>query len=125
VQNAASSDADAVFLDLEDAVPPSEKEQALESAVTALTTLDWGRKWVSVRLNAFDSRSIKTEVKRLGGLPRLDALIIPKAEMVADVREIAGWIAQASKERHKPAAMELLIETAMGMVNVDALAAAH
>src|ERR1700761_6559063 len=92
VQNAARSEADAVFLDLEDAVPPAEKEQALESAVTALTTIDWGRKWVSVRLNVFDSRSIKAEVNRLGRLQRLDALIIPKAERVADISEIANWI---------------------------------
>jgi malyl-CoA/(S)-citramalyl-CoA lyase len=125
VQNAASSNADAVFLDLEDAVPPSEKEQALESAVTALTTLDWGRKWVSVRLNAFDSRSIKNEVSRLSRLQRLDAVIIPKAEKVADICEIANWITEASGDRGKPVAMELLIETALGMVNVDALAAAH
>lgn len=125
VQNAASSDADAVFLDLEDAVPPAEKDPALESAVAALTTIDWGRKWVSVRLNAFDSRSIKTEVSRLGPLQRLNALIIPKAEKVADICDIANWITEASGDRDKPAAMELLIETALGMVNVDVLAAAH
>ena len=125
VQNAARSDADAVFLDLEDAVPPAEKDQALESAVTALTAIDWGRKWVSVRLNAFDSPSIKAEVKRLGRLQRPDAFIIPKAEKVADIVTIADWIADASTDREKPVAIELLIETAMGLVNVDILAAAH
>jgi malyl-CoA/(S)-citramalyl-CoA lyase len=41
VQNAAASVADAVFLDLEDAVPPAEKAAALEAAATALTTHDW------------------------------------------------------------------------------------
>jgi malyl-CoA/(S)-citramalyl-CoA lyase len=125
VQNAALSEADAVFLDLEDAVPPAEKDQALASAVTALTTIDWGRKWVSVRLNAFDSRSITVEVKRLAGLRRLDAVIIPKAEKVADIVEIAGWVAEAAIDRDRPVAIELLIETALGMVNVDSLAAAH
>ncbi|HUN96323.1 MAG TPA: CoA ester lyase [Bradyrhizobium sp.] len=125
VRNAALSDADAVFLDLEDAVPPAEKDQALESAVAALTTIEWGRKWVSVRLNAFDSRTIKAEVNRLGRLQRLNALIIPKAERVADIITIAGSITEAAGDRDKPAAMELLIETALGMVNVDALAAAH
>lgn len=125
VQNAARSDADAVFLDLEDAVPPAEKDQALESAITALTTIDWGRKWVSVRLNAFDGPSIKAEVKRLGCMQRLDAFIVPKAEKVADIVAIADWIADASADRKKPVAIELLIETALGLVNVDALAAAH
>jgi malyl-CoA/(S)-citramalyl-CoA lyase len=41
VQNAAASVADAVFLDLEDAVPPAKKTAALEAAATALTTHDW------------------------------------------------------------------------------------
>ena len=125
VQNAARSDADAVFLDLEDAVPPAEKDLALQSAVSALTTIDWGRKWVSVRLNGFDGSSIKAEVKRLGGVRRLDAFIIPKAEKAVDIVTIADWITAASAGRDKPAAIELLIETAMGLVNVDALAVAH
>jgi malyl-CoA/(S)-citramalyl-CoA lyase len=125
VQNAARSDADAVFLDLEDAVPPAEKDQALEAAIATLTTVDWGRKWVSVRLNALDGPSIKAEVKRLGGLQRLDAFIVPKAEKVADIVAIAERIADASADRKKPVAIELLIETALGLVNVDLLAAAH
>ena len=96
VQNAAASAADAVFLDLEDAVPPAEKAAALEAAATALTTLDWGQKTVAVRLNTIDSPSILKEIARLGGIPRLDAFIIPKAEAVADVAQIGGWITAAA-----------------------------
>jgi malyl-CoA/(S)-citramalyl-CoA lyase len=88
VQGAAASTADAVFMDLEDAVPPAEKTAALEAAADALTAYDWGRKTVAVRLNAIDSPSIQTEIARLGGLRRLDAFIIPKAEVVADVARI-------------------------------------
>src|SRR4029450_5819084 len=91
VQNAAASAADAVFMDLEDAVPPGEKEAALEAAATALASHDWGRKTVAVRLNASDGPTIKREIARLGGIPRLDAFIIPKAETVADIAEIARW----------------------------------
>lgn len=58
VQNAAASLADAVFMDLEDAVPPGEKAAALDAAAAALTAHDWGRKAVAVRLNAIDSPSI-------------------------------------------------------------------
>ena len=57
VQSAAASAADAVFMDLEDAVPPAEKAAALEAAAMALTTHDWGRRR-AVRLNAIDSPSI-------------------------------------------------------------------
>jgi malyl-CoA/(S)-citramalyl-CoA lyase len=123
VQNAASTAADAVFLDLEDAVPPAEKAAALEAAATALTTHDWGDKTLAVRLNAIDSPSMHGEITRLGGIQRLDAFIIPKAEAVADVAKIACWIAAAAGTRAAPADMELLIETARGLVNVEALAA--
>jgi malyl-CoA/(S)-citramalyl-CoA lyase len=124
VQNAAASAADAVFMDLEDAVPIAEKAAALEAAADALTTLDWGRKTVSVRLNAIDSPSIRHEIERLGGLERLDAFIVPKAEAVSDVAKIGQWISAAAGKRAAPVEMELLIETARGLVNVEALAAA-
>jgi malyl-CoA/(S)-citramalyl-CoA lyase len=124
VQNAAASAADAVFMDLEDAVPMAEKAAALAAAAEALTTLDWGRKSVSVRLNAIDSPSVQQEIERLGGIERLDAFIVPKAEAVSDVAKIAQRIAAAAGRRHAPVEIELLIETARGLVNVEALAAA-
>jgi malyl-CoA/(S)-citramalyl-CoA lyase len=122
VQNAAASAADAVFLDLEDAVPPAEKAAALEAAATALTAHDWGRKTVAVRLNAIESPSIQDEIKRLGGIRRLDAFILPKAEAVADIAKISDWITEATGSRDDPVEIELLIETARGLINVEALA---
>jgi malyl-CoA/(S)-citramalyl-CoA lyase len=124
VQGAAASAADAVFMDLEDAVPPAEKAAALEAAATALLVHDWGRKTVAVRLNGIDSPSIQQEIRRLGGFGRLDAFIVPKAEAVADVTQIGRWIKEAAGTRDAPVAMELLIETARGLVNVEVLAAA-
>jgi malyl-CoA/(S)-citramalyl-CoA lyase len=124
VQGAAASTADAVFMDLEDAVPPAEKAAALQSAATALTELDWDTKTVAVRLNTVDSPSIQIEIAILGGIPRLDAFIIPKAEAVTDVAGIGRWIAEAKGTRDTPAEMELLIETARGLINVEALATA-
>ena len=123
VQGAAASAADAVFMDLEDAVPPAEKATALAAAAAALAEQDWGQKTVTVRLNAIDSPSIQEEIKRLGRISRLDAVIIPKAETVADVAQISRWISDAAGARAAPVEVELLIETARGLVNVDALAA--
>ena len=123
VQGAAASAADAVFMDLEDAVPPNEKAAALAAAASALAENDWGKKTVAVRLNAIDSPSIQEEIRRLAGIDRLDAFIIPKAETVADVAQIGRWIRDAAGKRPAPVEMELLIETARGLVNVEALAA--
>ena len=123
VQSAAASAADAVFMDLEDAVPPAEKAAALAAAEAALRDHEWGQKTVAVRLNAIDSPSIEEEIRRLGGVKRLDAFIVPKAETVADMARIGRWIEQAAGARTAPVEMELLIETARGLVNVEALAA--
>lgn len=123
VAKAAASSADAVFMDLEDAVPPSEKGLALAEAARALASLDWGNKHVTVRLNAVDSPFLAEEVRALAALPRLDALIVPKAERASDIVAIADRLRAAAPDRATPVALELLIETALGLVNVDALAA--
>jgi malyl-CoA/(S)-citramalyl-CoA lyase len=123
VQNAAASEADAVFMDLEDAVPPAEKATALDAAVTALTSHDWGSKTVTVRLNSIESPSIRREIERLACIARLDAFLIPKAEAVTEITTIGRWITEARGTRERPVAIELLIETARGLVNVEALAA--
>ncbi|WP_028134460.1 HpcH/HpaI aldolase/citrate lyase family protein [Bradyrhizobium japonicum] len=125
VAKAAASMADAVFMDLEDAVPPSEKSLALGEAVQSLAALDWGNKRVTVRINAVDSPFIGEEIRALAALPRLDALIVPKAERPSDIVSIADRLRAAAPDRAAPVALELLIETALGLVNVDALAACH
>ncbi|MGT2503871.1 HpcH/HpaI aldolase/citrate lyase family protein [Bradyrhizobium guangxiense] len=123
VAKAAASMADAVFMDLEDAVPPSEKGLALGEAVQSLAALDWGNKRVTVRINAVDSPFIAQEIRALAALPRLDALIVPKAENPSDIVAIAEQLRAAAPDRLAPVALDLLIETALGLVNVDTLAA--
>lgn len=122
---AAVSAADAVFMDLEDAVPPSEKDVALKEAVRAISTLDWGKKLVSVRLNAVDSPSIEREIHALAALPRLDSVIVPKAERANEISGIAERLLIVAPDRAKPLELELLIETALGLVNADLIAGSH
>jgi len=125
VESAAASDADAVFLDLEDAVPPGEKVAALRSAAEALSGLDWGRKSVAVRINALDSATVAQEVATLPGIERLDAVIVPKAERLEEIEALAGRLAigRLATGRARPLEIELMIETALGLVNVERLVA--
>lgn len=58
----------------------------------------------------------------LAGIGRLDAVILPKAERPEDVLAVAQSLTEASRNRAKPVEIELLIETALGVVNVAALA---
>ncbi len=51
MEKAAGSNADLVFLDLEDSVAPGEKVEARKKAIRALNTLDWGKKTRAVRIN--------------------------------------------------------------------------
>lgn len=125
VESAAASAADAVFLDLEDAVPVDEKGAALRAAVDAIGGLDWGPKTLSVRLNTIDSPTVAEEIAQLGCLPRLDAVILPKAERPSEVIDVARRLNEAGGERETAVEIELLIETALGMVNVDVLADTH
>ena len=51
IAKAAASDADLVFLDLEDAVAPAEKERARTQVIAALNEVEWGRKTRAVRIS--------------------------------------------------------------------------
>src|SRR3974390_1396291 len=53
LEKAAQSPADAIFVDLEDAVIASLKPQARREAIVALSQLDWGSRYVAVRVNGF------------------------------------------------------------------------
>src|SRR5437764_8699079 len=84
---AAASDADLVFLDLEDAVAPSEKEGARQPIVAALTGLDWGTKTRAVRVNGTHTEWCHDDVVAVvtGAGPSLDVIIIPKVKAPRDV----------------------------------------
>jgi len=125
VEKASASGADAVFIDLEDAVPVNEKPGALRECLKALHDLDWGQKHVAVRVNAVGSPTIDNEIRELSKVPRLDAVILPKAELPADVSRVAEFLSSSSALKTGAISVELLIETALGIVNVDVLAAAH
>jgi malyl-CoA/(S)-citramalyl-CoA lyase len=123
VESAACSSADAVFLDLEDAVPQAQKETALLGAIAAINELDWGNKAVSVRINVPASASIEREVTQLLMFaPRLDTLLVPKVESTADVDSIAGLINLHSRRRRTPIGLEVMIETALGLANCEQIA---
>lgn len=127
-EKAAKSAADIVCLDLEDAVAPSDKDAARGHIVAALNELDWGTKTVTVRINGLDTRWCYQDVIALveKGGERLDVIMIPKAGVAADVYAIDMLVSQASAQtgRRKRIGLELIIESALGLANVEALAGA-
>lgn len=126
-EKAANSAADLVFLDLEDAVAPDEKDQARENVIAALNEVDWGSKAMAVRINGLDTHYMYRDViDVVENCPRLDMLMIPKAGVPADIYAIDMLVTQIeqAKQRTKRLGFSLLIETALGMANVEAIAQA-
>jgi len=126
IEKAAQSAADVIFLDLEDAVAPSEKVAARANAIAALNDIDWGDKTLQVRINGLDTEYMYRDVIDIvEACPRLDMLLIPKVGVPADVYVVDTLVTQIemTKKRAKRLGFDLLIETALGMSNVEAIAA--
>lgn len=126
IEKAAQSAADVIFLDLEDAVAPSEKVTARANAIAALNDIDWGDKTLQVRINGLDTEYMYRDVIDIvEACPRLDMLLIPKVGVPADVYMVDTLVTQIemTKKRTKRLGFDLLIETALGMSNVEAIAA--
>ena len=127
-EKAAKLDVDVIFLDLEDAVAPDEKEQARKNIIKALNEIDWGKKSMSVRINGLDThymyRDVVDIVEQAG--ERLDLIMIPKVGTAADVYAVDMMVTQieAAKGYKKRIGFEHIIETALGMQNVSEIAAA-
>ena len=122
---AAKSAADIIFLDCEDAVAPDDKEKARANIIRGLNEVDWGRKTLMVRINGLDTHYMYRDVVDIvEACPRLDMILIPKVGVPADVYAIDMLVTQieTAKQRTKRIGFEVLIETALGMANVEAIA---
>ncbi|MFL5514618.1 MAG: HpcH/HpaI aldolase/citrate lyase family protein [Gemmatimonadales bacterium] len=119
---------DYVFLDLEDAVAPGDKEQARRNVIQGLQEHDWrGRgKTICVRINGIDThymyRDVIDVVEQAGH--RLDTILIPKVGVPADVYLVDALLTQIETARgfSQRIGIDVLIETALGMANVEAIA---
>jgi malyl-CoA/(S)-citramalyl-CoA lyase len=127
MEKAPTLGADLVFLDLEDAVAPDDKEQARANVIDALTSQDWSACAVSVRINGLDThfcyRDVVEVVEAAGD--RLDTILIPKVGSPTDVEFVATLLSQIEQAKGiSPIDLHILIETAAGMANVEAIARA-
>ena len=124
-EKASKSPADIVFLDLEDAVAPDDKAQARKNIIQALNEIDWGAKTMMVRINGLDTHYMYRDVIDIvEACARLDMILIPKAGVAADVYAVDMLVTQVetSIRRTKRIGFEVLIETALGMANVETIA---
>ena len=125
---AARSAADAVCLDLEDAVAPGEKERSRALVAGALASTNFGGRTRIVRVNGLDTRWTYRdiiEVVEAAG-QHLDVIMLPKAESAADVMLVDRLLTQIEATHGIPhrIGIEVQIETAAGFLNAREIAAA-
>ncbi len=117
IAKALAAGADAVVIDLEDAVPPEHKQLARQSAVRVAETrrADGGAPRLWVRVNDPMGPWGEADLDALYGVP-LDGLRVPRTESAVVVRGVA---------QRSGLPLLLLLETAAGLMNAQELAAAH
>lgn len=118
------------FWTLRDAVAPADKPKARKNAIEALRDIDWrgNGKTVSVRINSLDThymyRDVVDLIEQAGD--KVDTLLIPKAGVAADIYMVDAILTQIEHAMgyENKVGIEALIETTLGMANVDDIARA-
>jgi citrate lyase beta subunit len=129
VEKALASEADAVFLDLEDAVAPDSKSAARRDVASALGELDWGGRPSLFRANALDTPYFYRDLIEVveEATSPLGAVIIPKVNRPEDLYAVSVLLSGmelALDLEPGRIRLEAQIESAEGLSNVDAIARA-
>jgi len=127
-EKALKSGVDFIFLDLEDAVAPDDQLQARKNVIEAINDLDWKGHGItlSVRINGLDTqymvRDVVDLVEQAGS--KIDTILIPKVGVYGDVYMVEAMLNQLEMQQglKNKIGIECLIETALGMANVEDIA---
>jgi citrate lyase subunit beta / citryl-CoA lyase len=128
IAKAAASQADLVFLDLEDAVAPSAKESARGNIVAGLTGLDWGSKVRAFRINSVETPWCHGDLIDVvsGAGDCIDVIIVPKVKSPRHVWFVDDLLTQLETKLGLQVGrigLELLIEEAEALACVEEIAA--
>jgi citrate lyase subunit beta/citryl-CoA lyase len=127
-EKALNSNADYIFLDLEDAVSPNDKLPARANIIKALNEINWREKGktISVRINSLDTHYMYSDlvniIEQAGD--KVDTILIPKVGTSSDVYMVDCLLTQIenNKKLKNKIGIECLIETALGMSNIKEIA---
>ncbi|NTU82342.1 MAG: CoA ester lyase [Chloroflexales bacterium] len=128
IEKAARSAADAVIIDLEDAVVPADKELGRANVARAFKELDFGPRLRAYRINSLDTpyayRDLIEVVEAAGD--RVDMVMVPKVSSPEDVLFVDRLLSQIELGRGqaRQIGIEAQIETARGFLYAREIAAA-
>jgi citrate lyase subunit beta / citryl-CoA lyase len=124
IAKASASDADLVFLDLEDAVAPSKKVEARKNIIEGFNNLEWGRTVRSYRINGVHTQWCHDDLIEVvsGAGSNIDVIIVPKIKGPREVWFVEDMLNQLeAKLGLQPGriGIEVLVEEAEALSCVE------
>jgi citrate lyase beta subunit len=128
IAKALASDADLVMIDLEDAVAPDAKAGARATVAEVLREGDWQERPRTFRMNALDTPWFVRDLVDVieGAEGRVDLIVVPKVGRPEDIHAVATILGslEVAAEAQRPIGLETQIESAAGLAQCEAIAAA-
>src|SRR6184192_3579351 len=119
---------DILLGNLEDAVPVDRKEAARDGLITVGKEMELGETQLWTRVNALESPWVLDDITQVVGEigDRLDVIMVPKVEGAWDIHYVDRLLAQleARARLERPILVHAILETALGVVNLEEIAAA-
>jgi citrate lyase subunit beta/citryl-CoA lyase len=122
LEKAKTLSADSLVLDLEDAVSPDQKIAARGQVVAAVTAGGYGYREMVIRVNGLDTQWAEEDILAVAQAP-VAAVCVPKVETAEQVLRVVELLEQGGAD--ESVTVWAMIETPKGVVNVQAIAAAH
>lgn len=120
LEKARALPADALLIDLEDAVLPERKAEGRALVVAALQAGGYGRREKVVRINRLDSPWGEEDLRAFAAVPGADAVLVPKVERPEDVLAVERLLLQAGAP--ETLGLMAMIETPRAVLRAEAIA---
>ncbi len=117
LEKARALAADAIIVDLEDAVAPEAKASAREMACATIRAGGFGSREVVIRVNSLSTEWGRADIAA-GSAAGVDALLLPKISTSGDIMMAASELRKAGAEKTRLWAM---METPMAILNADSI----
>ena len=121
LEKAQTIPADALILDLEDAVAPDAKEEARERVCTAASSGSYGRREVTIRANGIGTQWHDADIKAIAAAGPA-AVVVPKIDSAADVHAIERALEAGGAPDHTR--IWAMLETPVAVLHADEICGA-
>lgn len=119
IEKAATTAADVIIVDLEDAVAPDTKAEGRANVAALIARGGYARKQLVIRVNGLDTPDVALDLVAASGA---DAILVPKINGVEDVRRAEAGISALAGASPRPA-LWAMVETPLAILNVATIAA--